>query len=297
MSRKKRARPRAPFRWELLAPVALAALGGWWLFTSGDSPLVRAVAPGTSPLAAFRPPDVHALVVAPDDERTILFGSHAGMLFSRDGGATWSRVPGAEGDAMGIAVPPGSKTAYAAGHNVFFRSDDGGGTWRSARPALPGTDIHGFAASATSPGAFYAFVVGHGLFRTEDAGASWKLVGTAPGSTMSLACARSAGDDVLYASTMGGVERSRDGGRTWERVAELRDASVTTHGAIAYAVTGRSLFVSSDGGATWQRREFRGGNGVLVAVAPSNTSLIYVVSDRLEVWRSPDAGMTWERVG
>lgn len=271
---------------------------GWWLLSSPQSPLARAFAPSAGALSSFRPPDVHALAVAPEDERTLLFGSHAGMLVSRDGGATWEKVRGVEGDAMGIAIPPAVTVAYAAGHDVFFRSDDGGRTWRSARPALPGTDIHGFAASATDRGHFYAFVVGRGLFKSEDAGATWRAIGSAPGSTMSLACARSGDKDVLYAATMEGVARSRDGGRTWEGVSELaRAAHVSAEGETVYAAAGRDFLVSSDGGTTWQRRDFRGGNALLVAVAPSNTKLVYAVTDRLEVWRSSDAGATWERVG
>lgn len=277
---------------------AVAVLAGWWLLATPQSPLARMTTPPSGPLSSFHPPDVHALVVAPDEERTLLFGSHVGMLVSRDGGATWTKVAGAEGDAMGIAVPPGVTTAYAAGHDVFFRSDDGGRTWRSARPALPGTDIHGFAASATDRGHFYAFVVGRGLFKSEDAGTSWKAIGSAPSSTMSLACGRSGGRDVLYAATMEGVARSRDGGKSWERVAELARAShVSAAGETVYAASGAEVLVSADGGITWQRRAFRGGSAVLVATAPSNPSLAYAVTDRLEVWRSADGGATWERVG
>lgn len=267
--------------------VGLALVVAWSLFARD--------AGGARTIASYQPPDIHALAVRPDDPRVLIFGSHRGMLVSRDGGRTWDPI-GPSGDAMGIALPPGSRTVYAAGHDVFFRSDDGARTWSSTRPALPGTDIHGLAASAVRPGTFYAFVVGQGLFRSDDAGQTWQRAGTAPGSTMSMTAAAANGNDVLFASTMEGVQRSRDGGVGWERVPELGDASVSSAGSQVYATAGARVLVSSDGGASWQQRAFPAGRAVFVAPAPSDPSTVYVVTKELAVWRSSDGGRTWERM-
>jgi photosystem II stability/assembly factor-like uncharacterized protein len=304
--RRRRARSDPRGHWLLAAVVAgLLVAAGWWYFGGSGSPLASidtgspTNAGGSSSFASFRPRDLHALAVAPDDERTVIFGHHQGMLVSQDAGGTWSRISGASGDAMGIALPPGSSTAYAAGHNVFLRSDDGGTTWRSVRPSLPGLDLHGFTASATEARTFYAFVVGHGLFRSDDEGTTWAKAGDAPGSTMSMAAGRSGGKDVLFAATMdAGVVRSRDGGRSWERVPELGGAShASAAGDVIYAADGSSVLISQDAGGTWQRRPFPRGGAVLVAVAPSDTRRAYVITDRLEVWRSRDGGESWERAG
>lgn len=273
----------------------------WWLVTSRQSPVASVGGPaagGSAVLSAFRPPDLHALVVSPADERTVLFGHHQGMLVSHDGGATWSRVSGANGDAMGIAIPAGARTAYAAGHDIFYRSDDGGASWTSLRPALPGTDIHGFAASAASPGTFYAYVMNNGLFRSDDGGKAWRAIGNAPGSTMSMAAANLGDRDVLFAATMEGVARSRDGGKTWEAVRELAGASnVSAAGEHLFAAAGRAVLVSGNGGEAWQARDFPRGGATLVAVAPTDARTVYVVTERLEVWRSTDGAATWVRAG
>ncbi len=294
MSRKRR--PRSGRPWPIFALAAAGVLAAaWWFFARAEAPLGPSAA---ATLASYRPPDLHALAVAPIDTRALLFGHHQGMLASRDGGATWMRVSGASGDAMGVALPSGSRTAYAAGHDVFFRSDDGGATWRSVRPALPGTDVHGLAASAATSGTYYAFVVGHGLFKSADGGATWSSTGTAPGSTMSLACLRAGDADLLYAATMEGVARSRDDGKTWERVVDLAGAGhVSATGAFAYAAAGSVVYASRDGGRTWERRGFQRGGAALVAVAPADPQVVYVVTERLEVWRSANGGTSWERVG
>lgn len=296
MSRRTRSRTRtAPRRRPLIliVPAALVLVAaGWWLFAR-DAPMTGA--DGGRDIASYRPPDIHALAVHPADPSVVIFGSHRGMLISRDSGRTWKPI-GPTGDAMGISMPPGSRTAYAAGHDVFFRSDDAGQTWSSDRPALPGTDIHGFAASSAKAGRFYAFVVGHGLFRSEDGGTTWARAGTAPGSTMSMAVASSGDQDILFASTMDGVQRSRDGGATWERVPELGGASVNALGARAYAAAGGRVFASTDGGMRWEPRPFPSGKAVLVAPAPSDPESVYVLAEGFSVWRSSDSGRTWERM-
>ena len=275
--------------------LALALLAGWWFFGRALAPVAAPTDAGAV-LAAYRPPDLHALAVSPTDPRTVVFGSHRGVLVSHDAGATWSTVSGANGDAMGLALPVGSSTAYAAGHDVFFRSDDGGKSWTSLRPALPGTDIHGFAASPSTPGAVYAYVVGFGLFTSAD-GKTWSRIGDASGGTMSLAAAKGGASDVLIATTMEGVERSRDAGKTWERVPELGGAYVSAVGDHAYAVRGSSVFLSGDGGMTWTTRSFPRGGGALIAGSVNDPQLVYIVTDRFEVWRSRDGGSNWERAG
>lgn len=280
----------------VLGTVAAVALAGVGWLTLRATPVTATPGSGTT-LAAYRPADTHALQVSPVDERTVVFGHHRGMLVSHDGGALWNPASGANGDAMGVALPPGSRTQFAAGHDVFMRSDDGGATWSTVRPSLPGTDIHGFAASAVTPNTFYAYVVGSGLFKSADGGTSWQKTGDASSGTMSMTVAKTGGTDVLYANTMDGVQRSRDGGRTWEPVREVGGATLNAVGETVYAAAGTAVLVSSDGGLTWERKAFTRGGATIVAAAPSNPKTVYVLTERLEVWRSANGGASWERVG
>lgn len=299
MSRKTQRRKQQQqslWRRRLVPLVALGAAAvavvGWWATDAQ-----RSAPQGGVALAALRPPDIHALSVLPDDERSLVFGSHAGLAISRDGGVSWSKVGGANVDAMSIAMPAGSRTAIIAGHDVYMRSDDGGTSWRSARSGLPGTDIHGFAAGAREPNTFYAYVVGAGLLRSGDAGVTWTALPGAPAATHSLAVARAQAGDVILAVTAEGLRRSVDGGRTWQAVPDVSAASVGAAGDVVYSASGANVFVSTDAGASWQRKSFPPGRATLIAPAPSRPETIYVVTDRFEVHRSRDGGSTWERVG
>jgi photosystem II stability/assembly factor-like uncharacterized protein len=114
---------------------------------------------------------------------------------------------------------------------------------------------------------------------------------------MALAVGRAGGGEVVIASAMDGAQRSRDGGRTWERVGEIGSAMIAAAGDTIYAAASNSVFISGDGGTTWSRRTFTGGGAVLIAAAPSEPGTVYVVTDRFEVYRSTDGGSRWERSG
>src|SRR5687768_11205118 len=65
---------------------------GWWIFARD------ATGADGRDIASYRPPDIHALAVHPADPGTVIFGSHRGMLISRDSGRTWKPI-GPNGDA------------------------------------------------------------------------------------------------------------------------------------------------------------------------------------------------------
>lgn len=257
------------------------------------------------PLAAWKPADYHSLAFSPTDPNTVFFGHHNGLLKSTDGGATWVSVKSERNwDAMSLAIPSGSAVQYVAGHDVFYKSAGGGASWQPVRHNLPGTDIHAFAADPDQPSALYAYVVGFGLYKSEDGGPAWQaLPGRLHPSTMGLTVVPGS-PKVLLAGTMGaGVLRSEDSGATWAeagggfsgRSAMALGAAPASPGLV-YAGGEGGLFRSADSARTWQRLNFPGTPGIL-AVSPGDSRRVVAIDSRGQVLRSQDGGDTWQTIG
>lgn len=277
----------------LVELVLLGAVAGWYFFGRSETPVPQ-------PIAVLGTRDVHALGISPSSVDTIFFGHHDGVLRSTDGGYRWQPLP-ISGDAMAVAIPPSMpQTVYMAGHEVFFKSTNGGNTWERMLYDLPYDDIHGLAIDTKDPNTLYAFVVGYGLFKSRDGGASWKKLSNGlPNTVMALAVAAD-NPQVLYAGTMSdGLLKSADGGVTFQRANKgiqngmiMALATVPSKPGLIYAGTDKGLFRSNDGGANWSLTGFKDGVGAL-AVAPSNPELMLLVDMQTNVYRSNDAGATW----
>ena len=236
--------------------------------------------------------DLHALSVLEDGR--LVYGQHAGLQISKDGGQTWSD-PSGGGDAMGVGSA--GEQIYLAGHDFFVRSADGGASWQARGFGdLPGTDIHGFTVAPN--GWLYANVAGRGLYRSTDGGAKWTFVTTETLSAMSLQSA-TGNPPVLYANSFDrGLLRSTDGGKSWTSL------TATLEGGLSAFAVGRSgdlligatadgsLLTSSDSGATWQTTRAPD-SLALLAISPRDAKLVYAVGGTGQVYRSRDGGATW----
>jgi hypothetical protein len=138
--------------------------------------------------AVERPPaqglsSVLSLSASPHTAGTLLAGTKAGLMVSRDGGVSWAPVPG---------IPTGELVTAVGYH-------------------------------ATDAQLVYTYVARPdlGLMRSRDGGATWERTGiVADAWSPVVALAVGPGDHVVIATTQSDVLRSRDGTRTWERVLE-----------------------------------------------------------------------------
>jgi hypothetical protein len=150
----------------------LAAIAGQGLYRSSDG--------GGSFTLVSRElgPGVMALAILPSGR--VLAGDMATstLAASNDGGATWK--PLVQASVMGLAVDPAdAKRVLASGPGVLL-SIDGGATWRQTLQLKAGTGP--VAWSKSSP--MIAYVVGfdRSLYRSDNAGATWKQVVAGEGS-------------------------------------------------------------------------------------------------------------------
>ncbi|HEV7668175.1 MAG TPA: glycosyl hydrolase [Thermoanaerobaculia bacterium] len=241
-------------------------------------------------------------------------------------------------------IPGDPKTYYfgATGGGVW-KTIDAGAAWKSVSDGFFGGSIGAVAVSEWDPNVIYVgggevtvrgnVSHGDGVWKSTDAGATWKHVGLADSRHIPRLRIHPKNPDLVYAAVLGhlfgpsemrGVYRSKDGGTTWERILfvspEVGAADLTfdpTNPRILYASTwrvrrtpysldsggpGSGLWKSIDGGDHWTDLSGKKGMpkaplGIIgVTVSPSDPQNVYAIVEAAEggVFRSRDGGETWQ---
>lgn len=175
---------------------------------------------------------------------------------------------------------------------------------------------------------------GTGVFRSDDGGATWRNLGLHDSYHIGEIAVHPENPDIAFVAVLGhfwsanpnrGLYRTIDGGRTWEQVLYIDEATGANDVVIArsdprviYAsmwehhpnlAGGKSgVYRSSDGGATWQRLPNGFASGPRVgrigmAVSWTDPDKVYALVDNLnrkrdraaEVYRSDNGGADWRR--
>ena len=180
--------------------------------------------------------------------------SERGIYRSLDGGVTWQQVLHKDDDTGGSAVaidPVHTDVVYAAlwqtrlgpweDKNEFhgtggglFKSSDGGTTWKPLTAGLPkGLSQINIAIAPSAPNRLYATAgtnepgayssaAGLGVFRSDDAGASWIRITSDPrpalrigGGDLPVVRVDPSNPDVVYSAGIVTM-KSNDGGKNWQ---------------------------------------------------------------------------------
>ena len=224
----------------------------------------------------------------------LLAGSYGNGLYrSEDGGATWSAAnAGLTAPACRWLGPdPLQPDTLLAGTEParLFRSQDGGLTWQELAgvTAIPGHErwflpyspragaLRNVYAPPDRSGRLFASVEVGGLLASGDGGQTWTCRPVLDDEDIHFITGHPAEPDLLYAALgyasltpqhhseprrVGGIARSRDGGRTWRKletdytravlVPPSRPDLVLAAPAPEVGRGGR-IVVSTDGGDTW----------------------------------------------
>jgi photosystem II stability/assembly factor-like uncharacterized protein len=243
----------------------------------------------------------------------------------------------------GIAAQP--KTYYfgATGGGVW-KTLDGGETWKNVSDGFFGGSIGAVAVSEWDPNVVYVgggevtvrgnVSHGDGMWKSTDAGKTWSFIGLKEARQIPRIRIHPKNPDLVYAAVLGhlfapnpdrGVYRSKDGGKTWERILFANEnagavdlAMDPTNPRILFASTwrvrrtpyslesggeGSALWKSTDGGDTWKNISTnkgmpKGTLGIIgVTISPSNPQNVYAIIEAEQggVYRSKDGGETWEK--
>ena len=151
------------------------------------------------------------------------------------------------------------------------------------------------------------------IFRSDDAGASWRLLpfprGT-PGVVNSVLIDPGASDHYYAGLDAGdsqdsGVYESSDGGESWHALAAIRGSRIESlalspvkAGTLA-AGTSKGVFVSADAGASWRRisreNDVEMQDITALAFDPADANVLYAGTPHLP-WKTTDGGATWHSI-
>jgi photosystem II stability/assembly factor-like uncharacterized protein len=305
-----------------------AGTGSGTLFRSSDAGQTWVPWGGMNFLAPVR-----VIRVDPASGLHLFAGTLQAGFESLDGGATWRPVAlGSVGlaDVAFDSSNPGKLYAATIGKGVS-RSLDAGATWTTVTAGLPGVPISSLASDLRVPATIYAGVsttfdalksqsrFPGGLYRSDDAGATWAFSPIADGFDPQYLAIDSGSPSIIYAggngfSTTNGLYRSADGGNTWTALTSFPGPAfggkpeVTSIAAVpgrpgslyVTADTGPfpgssngGLFRSFDAGDTWQR--LYDGSAGPVAVDPTAQATVFLAVHEtvFGILKSTDGGATF----
>jgi photosystem II stability/assembly factor-like uncharacterized protein len=228
----------------------------------------------------------------------------------------------------------------------LWKTTDGGQTWKPVTDGqIKSSSVGAVAISESNPDVVYIgmgetelrgnIMQGDGVYKTTDAGKTWKNVGLTDTQAIARVRIHPTNPDIVYVAALGhpygpnaerGVFRSKDGGKSWQKVlyrndrAGAVDLCFDPHNAsVLYAAIwdayrtpwslssggpSSGLFKTTDGGDTWKEitrspglpSGIVGKIGVSVSGADSNRVYAMVEADDGGVFVSDDAGATWKKI-
>jgi photosystem II stability/assembly factor-like uncharacterized protein len=244
----------------------------------------------------------------------------------------------------GVTGQPDTFYFGSVGGGVW-KTTNAGRTWKPIFDSQPTASIGAIGIAPPNPDVIYvgtgepdmrdSIQFGDGMYKSIDAGKSWKHVGLENTFQIGRVIVDPKTPNTVFVAALGnaygpnpgrGVYRSRDGGASWQRVLFKNEdvgaidlAFDPANSQTVYATLwnvrrppwfiytpangpGAGIFKSTDGGTTWreisERIPAEGRGHIGIAVAPTKRNRIYAVVDAKEggVFRSDDAGATWTRL-
>ena len=263
-------------------------------------------------------------------------------------GMSWRNIgPNRGGRSITSAGSPSRPNEYYFGATGggLWKTTDGGTSWRPVTDQkIRSSSVGAVAVSESNPDIVFIgmgevqlrgnIMQGDGVYRSPDGGKTWTWMGLASTQAIGRIRIDKTNPDLVYVAALGkpsapsperGVFRSRNGGKSWERILFRNDSTGAVDLVIdpdnpkilfatlwqAYRIpwkmssggAGSGLFRSTDGGDTWKEltrapgmpKGVIGKMGVSVSGADSKRVYAIIEADSGGVYRSDDGGDTWKR--
>ncbi|HVD60808.1 MAG TPA: hypothetical protein VNC11_08050 [Gemmatimonadaceae bacterium] len=234
---------------------------------------------------------------------------------------------------------------------TFYMGASGGGVWKTTNSGITWTNLSdGYFAtgsigsidvSDSDPNIIYVGTgsdglrsnvsIGRGMYKSTDAGKTWTFLGLRDAGQIGSVVVHPTNPSIVYAAAIGnpfkpnserGVYRTRDGGRTWQKVLYISDSTGAVdielqpgHPEVVYAAMWRAerkpwtiisgameggIYKSTNGGDSWTRLTNGLPNGLVgkadLAVSAAKPDRLYVLIEAKPgggLYRSDDAGRSF----
>lgn len=256
---------------------------------------------------------------------------------------------------IGPAGMSGRVTAIAVDkHNteIFYIGTASGGLWKTTsggikfEPVFDEQEVASIGALAIDPlrsdiiwagtgegNPRNSITGGYGLYKSLDAGKTWKLVGLEDTRHIHRILVNPNNSDIVYVGAIGspwkpnserGLYKTTDGGKTWKQILYTNETSgvadmvmdpenpdkiivsMWDHQRWPWFFNsggeGSGLYITVDGGETFKKitkglPEKIGRIGIAIAKSRPEYLYAYVESETNAIYRSTDGGFTWEKRG
>jgi len=263
------------------------------------------------------------------------------------GAMKWRNVgPFRGGRVLAVTGVPGEPNNYYFGGVAggVWKSTNGGRMWTPVFDQQGTSSIGAIAVSESDHNVIYVgtgeacirgnISYGDGVYKSLDSGQHWQHIGLNDSRHIGALIIDPRNPDIAFVAALGhayapnaerGIFRTRDGGKTWEKVLYVDDKSggidvvfdpknpntlfastwqvVRTPYSLDSGGPGSGIYKSIDGGSTWKRLEGHGlpsgiwgRSGVTVSGGDSNRVYALIEAKEGGIFRSEDGGDTWSRI-
>jgi photosystem II stability/assembly factor-like uncharacterized protein len=215
----------------------------------------------------------------------------------------------------------GGRSTAAAGvrtqPNVFYMGTTGGGVWKTENFGItwmPVSDgqiatgsIGAIDVADSNPNVVYVgtgseairsnVILGRGVYRSADAGRTWEFRGLRDAGQIGQIKVHPKNPDVAYVASIGnpfgwgperGVYRTKDGGRSWEKVLFINDQT----GAVSIAINWSNPNELYAGAWRGQRKPW-----TIISGGPASEGGVYKTTDGGDHWSRTSTGFPDDLIG